>query len=219
MINLAVAEDNDLFRNSLLGFLKNMKNVTVLFGAINGQDYLNQQQKHKKLPDIVLMDYSMPVLDGRETTKLLSQNFPSIKVIIFSMFHHDYLINSIIHAGAKGFISKNIEVKTIEKAINTVYNNYYFIEMHPDKYEIFKFDSIPFRNKHFPKLHELTDKQKLFLKLCTSCLSYNEIAQEMDISIKTANNYRDLLCERFNLSNRLELVLFAVQNGITDILN
>jgi len=193
--------------------------ISVLFDAQNGQILLDKLKTQQRQPNIVLLDFSMPILDGRETTILIKKYYPSIKVLILSMFHHEYLISSIINAGANGFLSKNIEPAILDKAIHVVNENNYFIETCPGNFEEYKFSSERILHKYFPNHLKVTYKQKLFIQLCATGLTYNEIAQKMGISSKTVNNYRELLCERFNVANRIELVLFAILNGIVDILN
>lgn len=218
MISIAIVDDNELFRNGLKSIFKFLKTVDVLFDAQNGQVLLEQLSNCKKLPDIILMDFNMPILDGRETTKIIKEHYTSIKIIMLSVFHHDYLVSSLIAAGAKGFLSKNTDITILEKAITVVNDKKNFIETGRGAYKIY--DDFPI--KCIPPVFKdklgLTNKQKQFIQLLVSGNTYEEIAAKMGISSKTANNYRDLFCKRFNVGNRLELVLFAIQNGIVDVI-
>jgi len=217
MIYIALVDDNDLFRKSLKAYFKQIKRASILFDAVNGHDLLEQLRTQLRLPDIILMDFSMPVLDGRQATEKVKKLYPDIKVIVLSMFHHDHLISSMISAGAKGFLSKNIEAENLERAIHTVMDNKYFIETDNERFEIFDSSTADTKKLCADQLI-ITEKQKQFLQLNAGGLTYLEIARKMGISIKTADNYRDMLFKRFNVTNRVGLAMFAIQNGLTDIL-
>jgi DNA-binding NarL/FixJ family response regulator len=125
----------------------------------------------------------------------------------------------MLNAGAKSFLYKNIEVDILEKAIHTVMNNQFFIETGDKKFEVFDFPSGN-KEKAFPSNQlELTERQKEFLLLCVSNSTYKEIAEQMHIGIKTVENHRDVLFNKLNVNNRTALVIFAIQNGLTDILS
>jgi two-component system invasion response regulator UvrY len=217
MISIALADDNELFRKGLKNLLKLLKMVDVLFDAKNGQDLLGQLSNCTTLPDIILMDFNMPILDGRETTKIIKEQYTSIKVIMLSVFHHEYLVSSLIAAGARGFLSKNIDMPILERAITIVNDKQYFIEIKIGEYKTYDNFYTEHKSLVFRDRLGLTDKQKQFIQLVASGDTYEEIAIKMGISGKTANNYRDLFCKRFNVSNRLELVLFAIRTGLIDI--
>jgi DNA-binding NarL/FixJ family response regulator len=218
VIKLAIAEDNELFRVAFKNHFRKLKTVNFLFVAKNGYDLLEQLKTREELPDIIFMDYKMPMMDGMQATIVIKREYPSIKVIMLSLFRHDYLINTMICVGAMGYLSKNADPEILVKSIHEVMEDKYFIETDTGIFETFSSFSKSKRYKYFSKPLELTDKQKQFIQLSATDLSYQGIANKMKISIKTVDNYRDMLFKRFNVTNRIGLLIFAVQNGLTDII-
>jgi len=220
LIKIALAEDNGLFRGALSDCFIKLKTIDFLFAAKEGSDLLEQIKNKKEVPDVVFLDYKMPIMDGRQTTIALKKKYPFIKVIMISLFCKDYIISSMITAGATGYLSKNVEPETLEKAIHVVMTGKYFIETDPGIFETFSsFSKSSMQHHNYSLDHlELTDKQKIFIQLCSTELPYYNIAYKMGISIKTVDNYRDKLFKRFNVTTRIGLVIFAAQNGITDLI-
>lgn len=218
VIKVAIAEDHEFFRDALKNYFQKLKTLTFLFDAKNGYDLLEQLEMQEVLPDVIFMDYKMPIMDGRQTTIAIKTKYPSIKVIILSLFRHEYLISSMVSIGAMGYLSKNAAPEIFEKSIRVVMTGKYFIETDTGIFETFPSFANSKKHKVFSELLELTDKQKKFIQLSSTAMSYHEIAEKMGISIKTVDNYRDLLFKRFNVSNRVGLAMIAVQNGLTDII-
>jgi DNA-binding NarL/FixJ family response regulator len=216
VIKIALAEDNGFFRKALSDYFLKLSTVNFLFAAKDGSELLEQIKNQKEIPDIIFMDYKMPIMDGRQTTIAVKKKYSSSKVIMLSLFCRDYIISSMIAAGATGYLSKNVELETLEKAINVVMTGKYFIETGHGIFETFT--SRTKNNNYNSAPLEITAKQKQFIQLCSSELSYKEIADKMGISIKTVDNYRDMIFKRFNVTTRIGLVIFSAQNGITDII-
>ena len=219
MIFIALADDNNLFRNALSHYLKNQNTLKVLFDTCNGQDLISELKTSKLFPDIILMDINMPVMDGKEATKIIKILYPSIKIIVLSFFHHDHLIKNMLSLGVNGYLSKNADPEILKEAIYVVKDGNYYIENGHGKFVVF--NSLPkkYTTDCSNSTSAITHRQKLFLQLCAEGKSYNTIADQMSISEKIANNYREQLCVRFNKTSRSELVHYAIQNGLVDIFN
>jgi DNA-binding NarL/FixJ family response regulator len=179
--------------------------------AANGKEFSRKITKKFK-PDVVLMDINMPEMDGIATTKWLSQNFPEVKVIILSMFEDADTVVSLVRMGIKGYLLKDAEPEDFKEALNTVAGNEVYYP--------------PFVAKHLinnlqitttVKGVKLSDREVDFLKLVGSDLTYKQIADQMALSVRTVDSYRDQLFEKLNVKSRVGLVMYAVKNKLIEI--
>jgi DNA-binding NarL/FixJ family response regulator len=216
MITIAIIDDNDLFRKAFAGLLNSLGNYEVIFNTKLVDELADFLKHTKKLPDIIFIDYKMPEENGISVTQLISKNYPSVKIIGLTSFQHDYVMSGMIAAGAHAFLSKNLDIDIIEKAIDLVLENKYFIETTYGRFEVFNKSEIFQKLKKVLNHFELTEKQLMFLKLCATDLTYKEIANVMDISFETVEKHRDLLFLKLNTNTRSGLTVFAVQTGLTD---
>lgn len=213
MIKLIIVDDNDLLRNSLKEFFKKFDNIQLLFDACNGQHLLSYLHTCKNLPDIILMDLQMPVLDGRLASIKVHEDYPSIKIVIISLYHHEHLVFELLKNGVKGFVTKNIEADELINAILIVYNNEFYVEsgINSNSNTLSK-SQIETQNNFI-----LSEQQKMFLKLCCQDYTYKEIAEIMNIGVRTVHDHRDRLCERLNINTRIGLIMYAIQMGVVNI--
>ncbi|HEX3025504.1 MAG TPA: response regulator transcription factor, partial [Chitinophagaceae bacterium] len=139
--------------------------------------------------------------------------YASIKIIIISLYHHKHLVLELLKYGVKGFVTKNIEAEELVNAISLVYNNQFYIESgiisNPDT-------SIKNQNE-IQNDFILSEQQKQILKLCCQDYTYKEIAEIMNIGIRTVHDHRDRLCEKLNINTRIGLIIYAIQIGIVNV--
>ena len=205
-INIAIVDDHTLFRNGVAALMSEFAELNVLFDAENGEQLQQALNKHP-LPDVILMDINMPVMDGYTTTKWLKQKHPKVKVLALSMFEDDKAVIQMIKCGAGGYVLKESRPRELLEAIKAIYEKGSYInEMVSGKLLRSVSDQ--------EDLPDLTKKELEFLKLCCSELTYKEIADQMFVSPRTVDNYREALFLKLNLKSRSGLVLYAIQNGI-----
>ena len=118
-LNIAIVDDHEIFRKGLRMVLGKLKNISNIYEAEDGEDFITKLKLNKDT-DIVLMDIEMPNMNGIEATKLALEIKPELKIIALSMFKDDEYIQSMIDAGVKGFLIKNINKDILKKAIFTV---------------------------------------------------------------------------------------------------
>ena len=217
MIPIVIADDTPLFRTALASLLEKEKAIAILFLASDGGNLLDQLAVFGLLPNIILMDINMPILDGMQATRRVKKAYPSVKIIALSAFYNKELISTMIDAGAKGYVSKSVEKPILMEAIQIVNDDKYFIETDHGKYSIFETAPKLTSNRLPQDDLTLTDKQRFFLQLCAEGKSYGEIGKAMNITNTTANKYRELLCERFNKRTKGELIHFAIQSGLINV--
>jgi DNA-binding NarL/FixJ family response regulator len=205
-INIAIVDDHTLFRKGVAALMSEFEQLNVLFEAENGEHLQQILPKHQ-LPDVILMDINMPVMDGYKTTAWLKKTHPGIKVLALSMFEDDKAVIQMIRNGACGYVLKESKPKELLEAITTIYTkNVYINDMVSGKLirSVTGVDSGP----------DISKKELEFLKLACSELTYKEIADLMFISPRTVDNYRESLFQKLNLKSRTGLVLYAIENGI-----
>ncbi|HTK19547.1 MAG TPA: response regulator transcription factor [Mucilaginibacter sp.] len=205
-ILIAIVDDHTLFRNGVAGLMSEFDELEVVFEAENGQQMQYALSRHQ-LPDVVLMDINMPVMDGYETTAWLKKNYPQIKVLALSMFEDDKAVIKMIKNGASGYVLKESKPAELLDAIKTIHTKGIYIN------ELVSGKLIRSLNTEENGL-EFTKKELEFLHLCCSELTYKEIADKMFVSPRTVDNYREALFLKLNLKSRTGLVLYAIQNQI-----
>ena len=215
MANIVLTDDHVLLRNGLASLVKSLGHE-VYFEANNGKDLIAKLNP-EKIPDIILLDINMHEMDGYETASWLKENHPEIKVLALTMYDNENAIIRMLNCGAKGYILKDSDPDELELAIDSMMaKGHYYTEMVNNKLLIALGKQEEEKNE-LKILLNLNDKEKHFLELCCTELTYKEIAEKMFISHRTVDNYRDVLFEKLHLKTRVGLVMFAIKNGIVTI--
>ncbi len=220
--SVALVDDHVLLRNGLANLIRSFGEYAVLFEARNGRD-LMRQLKPCYAPDIVLLDINMPEMDGYDTALWLKCNFPDIKIIALSMYDADNSIIRMLKNGAKGYILKDSSPAELRKALDSVIRKgFYYSEMVTGKliHTLTCVDgSIGGEGIELTveNLLGLNDREVEFLKLACTELTYKEIADQMCLSPRTIDGYRDSLFEKLAVRTRVGLVLYAMKNGIIHV--
>lgn len=203
-ITVAVVDDHTLFRDGLINLLSEYKHLEILFGAKNGLD-LRDKMVLRGVPDIILLDINMPVIDGPESLEWLKQNYPTVRALALSMYEDDVNIIRMLRKGAGGYILKESTAQELVRAIEAVYENDFFVN-----------ELVSGKLLKLSQLKEdgnaLLNREIEFLKLCCSEMTYKEIAEQMKVSPRTVDGYRDQLFEKLHIKSRTGLVLYAIKN-------
>jgi two-component system, NarL family, invasion response regulator UvrY len=214
-IKVALTDDHVLLRNGLAGLVTNL-GYTVLFECNNGKDLISKIDKDNP-PDLVLMDINMPEMDGYETTLWLKEHYPLVNVLALSMYDDENAIIRMLRNGARGYIMKDADPMELKRAIDDVMTKgVHYSELVTGKllHSIYKVDEPGNGTK---QMLDLNDRELEFLKLASTEMTYKEIAEQMHLSPRTIDGYRDTLFEKLNIKNRVGLVLFAIKHGIVQV--
>ncbi|MFN3300233.1 MAG: response regulator, partial [Sediminibacterium sp.] len=187
--------------------------LKIIFDVSNGSELLIEIGKNKLQPDIILIDYFMPVLNGLETTKHIKALYPNIKVLIFSHLDEKNAIKNLFYFGINGFLSKKERFFPLETAITEILETGYFLNNFYQKIDL----KVNRQKFVFAGNIKFTKKELDFIVLSVNGNKYNDIGAKMFVSIKTIENYRDSIYEKLNINSREELVKFAIKAGIVDI--
>jgi len=208
-IDIIIVDDHLLFSQALNGLISNLEEFNVIKVLNNGKELVDYFSSNEKLPEIVLMDIQMPIMNGIEATCWLKENKPSVKVLALSMECEETTILKMLRAGAKGYLLKDIHPKILKHALLEVHSNgFYYTETVTNTL----LNSIN-GSKNGTSI-TFKEKELQFLKLCCSEMTYKEIAGKMFLSPKTIENYREALFEKVEAKTRIGLVLYAIKEKI-----
>ena len=205
---IAIVDDHILIAQAIKGIIANFENFETICECENGQELIDKINTYNIIPDIVLLDISMPVMDGFQTADWLQKNYPEVLVMVLSMQNDEQSVIRMVKNGAKSYLLKNSHPRELESALlKLVENGFYY----PEWASKIIFSSI---NKTSNEaLSKLTEREKEFLKYTITEKSYKEIAELMFCSPRTVESYRDNLFEKLNLKTRVGLAVYAIKNG------
>lgn len=213
-IKVAIADDHKIFRKGVILSLRHYSNIKFILEAENGQQLIDGIQNIK--PDVVLMDLRMPVKDGIETTKYISQHFPEIFVLVLTMHEDERFVLHLMENGANGYLLKSTDPAEIKKAITDVIEKGYYLNNFVNRILLKKAQS---KNKPVPSLRnevEVNAKEKQVLEYICREFTCMEIGEQMGISSRTVESIKERLMERFGVKNTAGLVFYAVKNNLID---
>ncbi|TAJ52347.1 MAG: response regulator transcription factor [Chitinophagaceae bacterium] len=215
-IKIGLIDDHQLFLRSCQLMLRSFSGedyiFNVAFEALNGALGIEKLQSLSPddLPDIILIDVNMPVMNGIEATKVISRDYPSIKICALSMNDNDAVIIDIIKAGACAYFLKEMHPDELEQAIKEIYEKGFY---NADASNI-NFRRLLQREKE--SVH-ISDKEKQFLRHSCSDLTYKEIAALMSLSERTIEAYRETLFKKLNVSSRVGLAMESIRRGLVNL--
>lgn len=213
-ITVAIADDHQLFRKGVIYSLSAYKQIRFVAEADNGDELLHCLAKHRI--QVVLMDLKMPGKDGIETTKIISRDYPDIKVLVVSMQEDERFVYHLMENGAHGYLLKNAEPQEMLKAIKEVVEKGYYLNDFVNRVLL---RGAGQKQKSLPPLEQdmvLSDREKMVLRLICMEFTAQEIAQKMELSSRTVEAIKDRLMDRFGAKNTAGLVFFAVRNDLID---
>ena len=210
-VNLLIADDHTMFLQGITALLQQEPNITVIDKAINGIEALEIVKKG--VVDFVILDISMPEMDGIELSKILKKQYPNVKILIVSTHSNVMVISRLIRIGVNGYLLKNAEKEELLKAINTIASGEnYFAEELEEKH----LSNSSRIEKQVSNLTELSSREKEILVLIAHEYNTAEIAEKTFISLNTVNTHRRNLLSKLNAKNTAGLVKYAVENGLVD---
>lgn len=208
---VAIADDHVLMRTAIANLLTTRDNYRVSIQAENGKQLLDQIDS-QGLPDIILLDISMPVMDGFETMAILKKKYRNPNVVALTMYNDHTAILRMSSLGINGYLFKTFEAEEILTTLDNVKKNgrYFSETIHDKLFQVSK-------NDLYRKIGALRQKELSFLKYLCTGMTYNEIAAKMFLSHHTVEEYRDALFKKFELKNKAELILFALKYKLVEM--
>lgn len=209
---IGLVDDHQLFLKSLSLMIESFGSYEVILEALNGNDLQDKIKGKKELPEMILLDVNMPLMNGKETALWLTEHHPQIKIVALSMNADDKAIISMIKAGCCGYLLKDTHPTELEKALDEINKRGYYNG---------DVGNINFR-RLLAKSDEkdglaLSEKEQQFLTFACSELTYKQIAAKMFLSERTIDGYREALFKKFNVQSRVGLALEALRKELVSL--
>jgi two-component system, NarL family, invasion response regulator UvrY len=225
IIKLGIVDDHDLFRKGLITLINTLITVRhryeTVFEAANGLDLMESLAKSEPgaLPDLLLLDLNMPGMNGFECITWLRTHYPLIKTIILSMRNDDATLIRSLRLGACSYLTKDISPDDLKIGIDSIWEKgYYYPETMATKLVQNLAADIPTQQTEITAASvSLSDREKRFLALACTEMTYSEIARTMSLSARTIDGYRDALFSKLHVGSRVGLAMWTVRNGILDM--
>lgn len=214
-ISLLIVDDHQIFRDGLKLLLSHFPFIGKVREASNGLEFMHMLKK--SLPDIVLMDINMPVMDGIEATGKALAEYPGLKIIVLTTFHDEDYVEKMLIAGVEGYMLKRSAPEEFETAIKRVYSggNYFSDEIVRTVAK--KLSRIREESLEKSNLPALTEREQEILGLLCQGFNNEKISKIIHISPKTIEKHKSSLFQKTGTNNTVNLIIYAFRNGIVDI--
>ena len=209
---ILLADDHKIVREGLRALLERESDFEVIGETADGLSAVRFAKKY--LPDVIIMDITMPNLNGIEATQQITAEVPEVRIVALSMFFDRHFVSKMLRAGARGYLRKDCAHDELVKAITVVANNKYYISPQlgiESKKDILNGSEIP----HFVAASLLTPKEREVLQLIAEGKTTNYIADQLRVSARTIEKHRGHIMEKLDIHSIAELTKFAIREGIT----
>jgi len=215
-IHIILTEDHQILRDGVKSLIAS-ENIKITGEASTGAELWKLLEGEK--PDIILMDISLPDTSGIELTRLISERFPEIKVLILSMYTDESFINLAIKSGAKGYLHKNTTREEMLIAIDTVYSGNDFYSDNISKIILKSYiEKAKLNAEESLNPHEVLSKREIeILTMFAEGFINKEIADKLFISIRTVESHKNHIMQKLNLKTQVELVKYAIRHNLINI--
>lgn len=213
-ISITVVDDHSLFRKGIINLIHQIDDkFKVINEASHGKEFL-AQIKNDEIPDVVIMDVSMPIMDGFQTTKALRELNKKIGILALTMKDDETSLIRLLKAGVNGYLNKDVDPDQLKEALHSIASTgYYYTEEVAGKLV----NVITHPELGTNEGVELTEQEMRFIELACSEHTYKMIADMMCLSIKTVDGYRARLFEKLNVKSRVGLVMYAYKHNLVAI--
>ncbi len=209
-IRVLLADDHTLFRSGLRALLQGFGGITVVAEAADGREALELVRQQR--PDVVLMDITMPDLNGLDAAAQIARDFPAVKVVVLSMHPDDAYVNRALKAGASGYLLKTASGPELELAIRSVARGDVYLGPRVAKRVIPGYLATGIELP--AELERLTQRQREILQLVAEGCTSKQIAQRLGLSVKTVERHRVELMHRLEIHDIAGLVRWAIRHGL-----
>lgn len=211
-IRVLIVDDHAILRDGIRSLLERREGITVVGEAANGQEALQRVQE--LMPDLVLMDIAMPVMDGLEATRRLKETHPDLKILILTQHDSQEFVGPLLQAGASGYVLKRAGGHEVVTAIRQVFEEGAFLQPDVARQVVDYARSAEQNNK---EIAHLTDREQEVLKLTVEGKSNKEIARILVISPKTVSVHRSNIMAKLGVRSSVELVRYVLQHKLIDL--
>jgi two-component system response regulator NreC len=214
-IKIALVDDHEIVRAGLRMLIQAQEDMQIVGEAENGQQAL--ELCRQALPDVVVMDITMPGPSGLEVTRQIKQDYPNISVLALTIHEGEQYFFEMLNAGASGYVPKRAAPKDLVDAIRSVYSGEVYL--HPSVAKALVTDYLQRVQMGWERASYdgLTEREQQVLKMIAEGQMNKEIAEKLSISVRTVERHRENIMAKLNLHSRAELVRYAVDKGLIDL--
>ena len=209
---LIIAEDHTILRAGLRALLSSREDIEVIGEAGDGREAIRIADQ--LVPDLLLIDLSMPKLNGIEAIKEIKKKHPKIKILVLTVHKGDEYIIASLEAGADGYILKDASQNELLLAMDYIMNDKLFLSPSISDKIVTGYLLNKSQNKPKSSLDNLTNREREILKLIAEGLTNKKIADHLFISLKTVEKHRANLMQKLNLRNTASITAFAIEKGL-----
>jgi DNA-binding NarL/FixJ family response regulator len=213
-VRILIADDHEVVREGMRALIEHEPNWEVCGVATNGQEAVDAAKKLK--PEVVVLDMTMPELDGLGAVRQIKRALPNTEVVIFSAHHSEEVIEQVFEAGAKSYIQKSDAGRHLVTAIKSLAEHKPFFTPEISEILFAKFLSAGSWKKQSRMEHSLTTREREIVRLLAEGHSNKDIASSLGISVRTAETHRATLMRKLDLDSIAALVRYAIRNNIID---
>ncbi len=213
-IRVLVVDDHTVVRDGICALLALAGDIEVVSEAANGNEALKMVKELE--PDVVLMDISMPIMDGLEATRRICKEFSRTRVLVLTQYDDKEYVFPVIEAGASGFISKVAASSELASGIRSVYHGDSYLSPSVARLLVEDYRHGDGRVSHDP-YEQLTNRERDVFKLVAEGHTTQEIADMLVVSPKTVEGHKTRLMAKLDIHNRIDLVKYALRKGIINI--
>lgn len=213
-IKVLLAEDHHIMRQGLRSLLEQHSKINVVGEAKDGRETIEMAQEHK--PDVIVMDISMPNLNGMEATYQILEDLPKVRIIGLSVHSDEQFISGMFRAGACGYLLKDCVIDELINAIDTVTRDQIYISPSISKQVIKDYQQYLKKDKD-SVFDMLSQREREVLQLIAEGKSTKEIAGELYVSEKTVATHRQNIMNKLDIYSVPELVKYALKEGIISL--
>jgi DNA-binding NarL/FixJ family response regulator len=212
MHTIALADDHKIFCDSLQSLINDLEGFKVIWTAGDGEEAIKKMQEPALLPDILLLDINMPKKTGIEVAEWIQEAAKPVHILALTMENDEASIIKMLQYGVRGYLLKSVSAEELMNALEAIVKyGFYYTPL------ITKQIGKQLAQKHNPHLPELKERENQLLQYMCTDLSYTEIAEKMFLSESTVDTYRARLFEKFEVKNRIGLLLKANSLGLVKL--
>lgn len=213
VIRVLLADDHAIVRDGISAVVARCKDIEIVGQVVDGKQAIDAVARLH--PDVVLMDITMPVMNGLEATREIHKQFPATRVLVLTQHENKEYIMPLLQAGAVGYISKRARAQEVLQAIRTVHTTGAYLPPEIASRVVTALAESQDANATHSLL--LTEREIQIVRLIAEGLSSRQIAERLSISVKTVDTHRSNIMEKLGVRNSAELIKYAIREGILDV--
>jgi RNA polymerase sigma factor (sigma-70 family) len=214
-IRVLLADDHTILREGIRMLLNAQEDIQVVAEAVDGREAVEKVREHK--PDVILIDIAMPNLNGLEATRQIRRDNPNARVLVLTMYESDEYVTQMLEAGAAGYVLKKVAGSELVYAIRSVYGGEAFLYPSITKRLVEDYLRRVESGQERATFDGLTEREREVLQLVAEGHTNKEIAERLNLSVRTVQNHRAHIMEKLGMHDRGELIKYAIQKGIIEL--